>query len=67
MMDTQNVIILDVREQNEFNAGYIKYAVLLPIGSITEAAAASVIPDLDSKVLFFIAGAETAVRPRLRL
>lgn len=53
MMDNQEVIILDVREQNEFDAGHIPEAVLLPVGSITEATAAAVIPEMDSVVLVY--------------
>ena len=53
MMDTQDVIILDVREQNEFDAGHIQEAVLLPVGSITEATAAAVIPEKNSVVLVY--------------
>ena len=53
MMDTQDVTVLDVREQHEFDAGHIPGAVLLPVGSITEATAAAVIPDLDSVVLVY--------------
>lgn len=53
MMDSQNVIVLDVREQSEFAAGHIPDAVLLPVGSITESTAAAVIPELDSEVLVY--------------
>ena len=53
MMDTQEVIVLDVREQSEFDAGHIPEAVLLPVGTITEAAAAAVIPEKDSVVLVY--------------
>ena len=53
MMDTQDVIVLDVREQNEFDAGHIPGAVLLPVGSIHEETAASVIPELNSVVLVY--------------
>lgn len=53
MMDNQEVILLDVREQNEFDAGHIPEAVLLPVGSITEATAAAVIPEMDSVVLVY--------------
>ena len=51
MMDIQNVIILDVREQDEFEAGHITNAVLLPVGTISEDTAAAVIPEIDSVVL----------------
>ena len=53
MMDTKEVIILDVREQNEFDAGHIPGAVLLPVGTITKDTAAAVIPELDSVVLVY--------------
>ena len=53
MMDTQEVIVLDVREQDEFDAGHIPGAVLLPVGTITKATAASVIQDFDSVVLVY--------------
>ena len=53
MMDTQDVIVLDVREQYEFDAGHIPGAVLLPVGTITKDSAAAVIPGTDSVVLVY--------------
>lgn len=53
MMDTQNVIILDVREQDEYDSGHIPGAVLLPVGTIDEESAAEVIPEKDSTVLVY--------------
>ena len=53
MMDTQEVIVLDVREPNEFDAGHIPGAVLLPVGTITKDTAAAVIPESDSIVLVY--------------
>ena len=53
MMDTQEVIILDVREQNEYDSGHIPGAVLLPVGTIDEHTAAAVIPEKDSTVLVY--------------
>ena len=53
MMDTRDVLILDVREQSEFDAGHIPGAVLLPVGSITENTASVVIPQSDSVVLVY--------------
>ena len=43
MMDSQEVIILDVREQDEYDSGHIPGAVLLPVGTIDETTAAAVI------------------------
>ena len=53
MMDTEEVIILDVREQEEYDTGHIPDAVLLPVGSIDEDTAAAVIPQKDSAVLVY--------------
>ena len=53
MMDTQEVVILDVREQHEYDSGHIPGAVLLPVGTITEDTASAVIDDLDTAVLVY--------------
>ena len=53
MMDTQEVIVLDVREQNEYDSGHIPNAVLLPVGTISEGTAAAVIDELDTVVLVY--------------
>ena len=53
MMDEQDVIILDVREQDEYDSGHIIDAVLLPVGTIDEDRAAAVIPEKDSIVLVY--------------
>ena len=53
IMDSQELIILDVREQSEYDSGHIPGAVLLPVGSIDQDTAAAVIPDKDSTVLVY--------------
>ena len=53
MMDSQDIIILDVREQDEYDSGHIPGAVLLPVGTIDEETAAEVIPEKDSTVLVY--------------
>lgn len=53
MMNAQDVIILDVREQSEYDAGHIPGAILLPVGTITKESAAAVILELDSVVLVY--------------
>ena len=53
MMDGQDVIILDVREQSEYDEKHIPGAVLLPVGTITAETAAAVIPEKDSAVLVY--------------
>lgn len=53
VIDTQeNVIILDVREQSEYDSGHIPNATLLPLGSIT-AKAAEALPDKDQTILVY--------------
>ena len=46
-------MILDVREQHEYDSGHIPSAVLLPVGTITEDTAAAVIDELDTVVLVY--------------
>ena len=53
MMDMEDVIVLDVREQDEFDAGHIPGAILLPVGTITADTAAAVSPEKDSVVLVY--------------
>ena len=53
MMDTQEVIVLDVREQDEYDSGHIPGAVLLTVGTIDENTAAEVIPETDSTILVY--------------
>ena len=52
-MDTQEVIVLDGREQVEYDSGHIPGAVLLPVGTINEDSTAAVIPEKDSTVLVY--------------
>ena len=53
MVESQEVIILDVREQDEYDSGHIPGAVLLPVGTIDDTTAAQVIPEKDSTVLVY--------------
>ena len=53
MMDNGNVIILDVREKDEYDAGHIKDAVLLPVSTINTDTAAQVIDSKDSVALVY--------------
>lgn len=53
MMDEQDVVILDVREQDEYDSGHIAGAVLLPVGTISKETADSVIPEKDATVLVY--------------
>ena len=53
IMDSQEgYVILDVREQDEFDAGHIPGAILIPYGSIEEKAP-SMLPDKDQLILVY--------------
>lgn len=52
MMDAGDAVVLDVREQSEYDEGHIPGAVLLPVGSIDEDTAA-VIPEKSTTVLVY--------------
>ena len=52
-MDTEDVLVLDVRRQDEFDAGHIPGAVLLPVETITAETAAATIPEKDTQVLVY--------------
>ena len=53
MLDKGGVVLLDVREQGEYDSGHIKGAVLLPLGTITADTAANVIENKDISVLVY--------------
>lgn len=53
IMDSQEAVILDVREQAEYDRGHIPGAVLLPVGAIGESTAAQAIPGKASVVLVY--------------
>lgn len=53
IMDSEkDYIILDVREQEEFEAGHIKDALLLPYTDIDEKAE-EILPDKDAQILVY--------------
>ena len=52
-MEAGDVIVLDVREQEEYDSGHIPGAVLLPLGAIDGESAAEVIPEKDDTVLVY--------------
>ena len=52
LMDEENCIVLDVREQSEYEEGHIENAVLLPYTEI-EQRAEQVLPDKDALILVY--------------
>lgn len=53
MMDSQEVMVLDVREANEYAAGHIPGALLFPVGSISQDSAEQLIPSKDTVLLVY--------------
>lgn len=52
IIDSEDVIILDVRTLEEYNDGHIENAVLLPVTEISNRAD-EVLPDKDAKILVY--------------
>lgn len=53
IMDNEdNIIILDVRTQEEFDSGHIEGAILLPYDQISEKAS-EILPDKDQTILVY--------------
>ncbi len=54
MMDVgAGAVVLDVREQEEYDQGHIPGAVLLPVGEITQESASAAVPEKDTVVLVY--------------
>ena len=53
MEQMPQAIVLDVREEYEYEAGHIPGAVLFPLGTIERGSAAQVIPEQDTMVLVY--------------
>lgn len=62
IMDKESdILIVDVREKEEYDSGHIENAVLFPLGSIDKDTAQELIPDKDKKVLVYCrSGARSA-------
>jgi rhodanese-related sulfurtransferase len=52
IIDSEDVIVLDVRTPEEFNEGHIENAVLLPVSDIKDKAG-EVLTDKDAKILVY--------------
>lgn len=52
IIESEDVIVLDVRTQEEYNEGHIKNAVLLPVNDIA-VKAEEVLADKDAKILVY--------------
>ncbi len=52
MIDNEKVVILDVREEEEYEEGHIENSVLLPVGEVTMSAE-KLIPNKDETVLVY--------------
>jgi len=52
MIDSNDVIILDVRTQEEYDSGHIENAVLLPVTEISDKSK-DILTDKDAKILVY--------------
>ncbi len=52
MMDSSDVIILDVREESEYKEGHIENSVLLPLMEVSTSAE-SILPNKDETILVY--------------
>lgn len=66
MMAEEGILILDVREQSEFDAGYIEGATLLPVGDIISGDL-SLIPDKDQKLLIYCRSGNRSGKAAMKL
>ena len=53
MQEQPDAVVLDVREQDEYDSGHVPGAVLLSLGTIDEQGAQAVIPAKDTTVLVY--------------
>lgn len=51
--ERDDIIILDVRTQEEFEGGYIKGAILFPSQEVNKETAAQKLPDKDQTILIY--------------
>lgn len=51
--ERDDIIILDVRTQEEFEGGYIKGAILFPSQEVNEETASQKLPDKDQTILIY--------------
>lgn len=69
IIDSENIIILDVRTPEEYNSGHIENAVLLPVTEIPDKAE-EILPEKDAKILVYCRSgnrSETAARELINM
>jgi rhodanese-related sulfurtransferase len=68
LMDTEpELIILDVRDEEEYITGHAEGAVLFPMHTINEATAAEIIPDYDTPLLVYCKSGRRAADASMKL
>ena len=68
MMDSNaDVIILDVRQQSEYDEGHIPNAVLFPLDTIDADNAADILPDSDATILIYCRSGNRSVQASKKL
>lgn len=67
MMSSQQVVVLDVRTQEEYDEGHVRDAVLLPFDAIAEETALAAIPSKDCVVLVYCRSGRRSAEAAARL
>ena len=65
-MLSEDVLIVDVRNQNEFDAGHIEHAILLPADKIA-AQASAILPDKNQAIILYCRSGARSSRAALVL
>ena len=63
----KSLVLLDVREEEEFITGHVPGAVLLPVDTIDKETAAAAIPALDTPVMVYCRSGKRSIRAALML
>lgn len=67
MMSSQEVVVLDVRTQEEYDEGHICNAILLPLDALTEETALAAVPNKGQIVLVYCRSGRRSAEAAARL
>ena len=67
IMESEDCLILDVREEEEYKEGHIKDAKLLALSTLNEMTAKAVIPTKDTKLLVYCRSGRRSLKAADRL
>ncbi len=67
LLDSGKVVLLDVRERDEYNLGYIIGAINFPVDAITKDSAQKIIPDKNIPIILYCLSGKRAYDAALKL